>query len=374
MTSADRADLEFSGRLNRGLKRIASAKGIDAILLATTNAARELANSAGLCAVPNDQTHCVIATAGDGVTTLNGNSSLQRLVASAASGGEAVVQHRPNMELELPVGRRLLAETLLTVPLGEDSGFVGLAFFWDDGTGPSTQQLAVLPALAWTSCLALRTQQHEGELRECRAEHRSHILELQHRARNVLAVVRSIIRRSGNTAESQEEFTSHLEARISALARTQGALTVDQRTGPELEDLVRAELTANAVRDNQFNIAGPSVRLASRAAEMMALTLHELTTNALKFGALTIPEGRIAVSWSVESKQAPALRWRWIESNIRIAQASPVRRGFGRELIERVLPYEFGAVTSFTIGVDGVRCEIELPINERTTAPAVECA
>ncbi|MBM0108048.1 sensor histidine kinase [Steroidobacter sp. S1-65] len=367
MTSVEPPDLESSGRLNRGLRRIASASGIDAILRATTEAAQELANATGLCAVPNDQTHCLIATA-DGVATLSGNTALQRLIASAADGGEAIVQHRPHLEVELPSRRRLLAETLLTVPIGEESGFVGLAFFWRDGANPSTEQLASLPALAWTSCLALRTQQHAGELRECRAEHRAHISELQHRARNVLAVVRSIIRRSGNTAESQEDFASHLEARISALARTQGALTFHEQEGPELEDLVRAELAANAVREDQVVIAGPSLRLAPRAAEAMALTLHELTTNALKFGALMTPEGRLTVSWSIESIAAPTMRWRWIESNVQVAQTSPERRGFGRELIERVLPYELGAVTSFTITSDGARCEIELPINERTTA------
>ena len=367
MTSADIAELESSGRLNRGLRRIASANGIDAILRAATDAAQELANATGVCAVPADQTHCLIAMVGDGVTTLPGDSALQRLIASAADAGEAIVQHRPDLEVELPSGHRLLAETLLTIPIAEQSGYVGLAFFWRDGARPSTEQLASLPALAWTSCLALRTQQYEGELRHCRAEHRAHISELQHRARNVLAVVRSLIRRSGNTAESQEDFASHLEARISALARTQGALTFHEQEGPELEDLVRAELAANAVRDNQVVIAGPSLRLASRAAEAIALALHELTTNALKFGALTTPEGRINVSWTVDSAPAPALRWRWVESKVQVAQTTALRRGFGRELIERVLPYELGAVTRFTIAPDGLQCEIELPINERTT-------
>lgn len=365
MSSAEHADLESSGRLNRGLRRIASASGIDEILRATTEAAHELANATGLCALPNDRTHCLIATADDGVAALGGNTALQRLIASAADDGEAIVQHRPHLEVELPSRRRLLAETLLTVPIDEESGFTGLAFFWRDGANPSNEQLASLPALAWTTCLALRTQQHEGELRECRAEHRAHISELQHRARNILAMVRSIIRRS-STTESQEDFASHLEARISALARTQGALTLHEQEGPELEDLVRAELAANAVRDDQVVIAGPSLRLAPRAAEAMALALHELTTNALKFGALMAPEGRINVSWTIESTPTPTLRWCWIETNVAVAQTSPTRRGFGRELIERVLPYELKAVTRFTIAPDGARCEVDLPINERT--------
>jgi two-component sensor histidine kinase len=367
MTSTDSLDFDLARRLNSGLKRIASAHGIDSVLLATATAARELSNAAGLCAVPKDHSHYVISTPEYGTVLASDNGSpLQRLIATAAAGGEAIVQHRPSMEVELPSGQRLLAETLLTVPLGTDSGYVGLAFFWRDSVTPSSAQLSLLPGLAWTSCLALRAQQHESQLHEQRADQQSQITEMQHRARNVLATVRSIIRRSGQTAESAEEFASHLEARISALARTQGALTLDQHSGPEFEDLFRAELTANAVRDSQFVIAGPSWRLPSRAAETMALTLHELTMNAVKFGAFAVPDGRLTVNWAIDATRAPTLRWRWVESNVHIAQTAPRRRGFGSELIERLLPYELGAVTRYAIADDGARCEIDLPINERT--------
>jgi two-component sensor histidine kinase len=367
MTSADSPDFDLSRRLNSGLKRIASAHGVDAVLLATATAAQELANAAGLCAVPTDQTYFVISTPGRGsVSTLSGSSALERLITSAAAGSEAIVQHRPSMEVELPSGQRLLAETLLTVPVGADSGYLGLAFFWGEGLMPTAAQLMLLPGLAWTSCLALRAQQHESKLHQNRIEQRSQIVEIEHRARNLLATVRSIIRRSGQNADSPEEFASHLEARVSALARMQGALTIDQHSGPELEDLIRAELTANAVRDNQFTLAGPSWRLRPRAAETVALTLHELTMNALKFGAFTVPEGRLSVSWSIAATPTPTLQWRWTESNVPITQTAPGRRGFGRELIERVLPYELGAVTRYIIADGGARCEIDLPINERT--------
>ena len=369
MTSADRTDFDLSHRLNGGLQRIASAHGVEAVLRATVTAAKELADATGLCAVPADHSQCVISTLEHGsVLTADTDSPLQRLVASAAATGGAIVQHRPSLEVELPSGQRLLADTLLTVPLGPESGYVGLAFFWRDGVTPSASQLSLLPALAWTSCLALRSQQHESKLHECRLEHRSHIAELQHRCRNVLATVRSIIRRSGQTAESPEDFVSHLEARISALARTQGALTIDQQNGPELEDLIRAELSANAVREGQFVLTGPSLRLTTRTAETLALTLHELTMNAVKFGAFTSPEGRLAVSWHIDSTPTQMLRWRWSESNVRIAPVACDRRGFGRELIERLLPYEIGAVTRYAIAGDGARCEIDMPINEHTTA------
>jgi two-component system CheB/CheR fusion protein len=367
MTSADSLDLDLSRRFNSGLKRIASAHGVDEVLLATTTAARELANAAGLCAMPSDHSHWVISTAEYGSLSMpNGSSPLQRLIATAIEGGEAIVQHRPSMEVELPSGRRFLAETVLTVPVGAESGYVSLAFFWRDGFTPTAAQLALLPGLAWTTCLALRAQRQDGTLRESRIEQQAQIAAIQHRARNLLATVRSIIRRSGQAAESPEEFASHLEARISALARTQGALTIDHQSGPELEDLIRAELTANAIRDSQFAIAGPSWRLPARAAETIALTLHELTTNALKFGAFTVPDGRLSVSWSIETTPVPTLRWRWIESNVSITQTAPRRRGFGSELVERLLPYELGAVTRYTIADDGARVEVDLPIDERT--------
>jgi two-component sensor histidine kinase len=368
MTRAASPELDLSRRLNGGLKRIASANGIDAVLLATATAAQELSDAAGLCAVPADQSHCVISTSEHGsVSTLDGSSSMQRLISVAATDDETIVQHRPFLEVELPWGQRLLAETVLTVPLAAASGYLGLGFFWRDGRTPSAAQLTLLPGLAWTACLALQAQQHQNKLQQNRIEQRSQLAEIEHRIRNVLATVRSLIRRSGHTAESQEEFASHLEARISALARAQGALIIDQHSGPELEDLLRTELSANAVRDNQFVINGPSWRLAPRAAETMALTLHELTMNALKFGAFTLPGGRLAVTWNIDSKPEPRLRWRWIESNVLIAQTAPTRRGFGMELIERVLPYELGAVTRHIITDTGAQCEIDVPINERTT-------
>lgn len=371
MTSADSVDLDFSRRLNRGLQRIASATGIEAVLLATARMAHELTDAAGLCAVANDVSDGVIVTVEDStVTILNSDSPLQRLVVAAAQGSEAIVQYRPLMEVELSGGRRLLAETLLSVPLGQQSGFAGLAFFWGNRATPRAEQLALLPGIAWTSCLALRSQQDSAALEHGRVEQRSQLVEFQHRVRNVLALVRSIIRQSGQLAESSEDFASHMEGRISAVARTQGALIIDGHSGPELEDLVRAELTANAVRDHQFTITGPSFRLSQRAAETIALTLHELATNALKFGALTTPTGSIAVSWSIASTPPSTVRWSWVESNVRIMQTAPQRRGFGRELIEHVLPYELGAETRFAIEPGGLRCEIDLPINERTTAIA----
>jgi two-component system, chemotaxis family, CheB/CheR fusion protein len=89
----------------------------------------------------------------------------------------------------------------------------------------------------------------------------------------------------------------------------------------------------------------------------------------LKFGALTESTGQISIDWSIDHKSTPPrLHWRWCESGIGTAAPTPQRRGFGQELIERVLPYELSARTALTFAPGGVRCEIELPLNERTAS------
>ena len=388
MTSAAGAHIDISQRLSGGLQRIAAAQSRNAVLSVATSVAHELAHADCVCALPKDYSHYLISTADDAeVQSLRNGPSLQRLVASAAEAREGVVRHRPEMEFELPAGKRFRAETILTVPLGLASAYLAIGFFWRAGHSPNAEQVALLPAVAWATSMALQSQHKEEELRRSREHQRTQSLELQHRVRNLLALVRSIIRRSSYAGASAEDFSSHLEARVSAIARTQGSLAVDGRVGSDLEDLIRAEFAANAVRDTQFSIGGPPLRLSTRGTETMALMLHELTINALKFGALTeatggcAPEGtrspegipretgQISIDWSIDYNATPPLmRWRWCESGVGAAEPAPQRRGFGQELIERVLPYELGARTTLTFAPGGVRCEIELPLNERTAS------
>lgn len=361
----------FMQQLSGGLQRIAAAPTQNAVLTVATTLANELTDADGVCALPREYKHNLFSTADDPkVRSLQSGSTLQQLVASAAQAREHVVQHRTEMELELPAGERFRAGNIVMVPLGVTSAYLAIGFFWRVGRAPTAEQLALLPTLAWATCIALQAQEKEQELQRSREQNRTQTLELQHRVRNVLALVRSIIRRSSYSAESTEDFSSHLEARVSALARTQGSLSIDARCGgTDLEDLLRAEFAANAVRDTQFSIDGPPQRLSVRATETMALTLHELTINALKFGALTESMGHISIGWSIDrSTTPPRLHWRWCESGVGIATRTPRRRGFGQELIERVLPYELGALTSVTFAPGGVRCEIDLPLNERTTS------
>lgn len=213
----------------------------------------------------------------------------------------------------------------------------------------------------------LKIMRDETAVRQ--AEERQNLLlaELQHRVRNILAVVRSLAARSVETSDSLNDFASHFDGRVAALARTQSVFARTGEVSVELDELVRDELVAvGAGANEQVSVSGPAVQLRQHAGETFALALHELATNAVKYGALATPQGKVAVSWSVvDTGEAPRLSLEWRESGVGGVNDNPDRRGFGRELIERGLPYELGADTSLTFEPDGVRAVIELPLNEK---------
>jgi PAS domain S-box-containing protein len=204
--------------------------------------------------------------------------------------------------------------------------------------------------------------------REAVARQRMLLGELQHRVRNTLAVVRSIARRTGSTAGTVEDYTAHFDGRLNAFARTQAAVTRDPAAGVDLEALVAEEMTAHGAREgHQVEISGPVVRLQPKTAETLGLAVHELATNAVKYGALASPEGRIVIAWRfVRSDDADRLVFEWRETDLADPVPPPRRRGFGTELLERTLAYDLGAETELRFAPGGVECTIVLPVDGRT--------
>ena len=202
-----------------------------------------------------------------------------------------------------------------------------------------------------------------------RAEERQRLLlaELQHRVRNTLGVVRSIARRSAESSSTVEEYASHLDGRLNAFARTQALVTRDPEGGVDLEYLVIEELLAyNAREGQQVRVSGPAVRFQPKAAETFALAIHELATNALKYGALSRPSGRIEISWRLEeAADPPQLVFDWRERG-GPSVAPPPREGFGTELLERTLAFELKGQTTISFNASGLHCVMIIPLAKRT--------
>jgi two-component system CheB/CheR fusion protein len=195
-------------------------------------------------------------------------------------------------------------------------------------------------------------------------EHQKVLLaELQHRVRNTLAVIRSIARRTAETSETVEDYAMHFDGRLDTFARVQAAVTRDPTAGIDLAALVAEELISCAAREGeQFNLSGPAVRLQPKAAETLGLAIHELATNAVKYGALSSRNGHMTVAWHLEDRDgAQRLRVEWTETGVPVLAHAPRRSGFGTKLLTQTLPYQLRGTTTLTFQPGGLQCTIELP-------------
>jgi two-component sensor histidine kinase len=196
------------------------------------------------------------------------------------------------------------------------------------------------------------------ELDERRRREQSYLFEHRRQIRGLLAMIRAIIRRTARSDQSAEEYAGLLEGRLSALARVQDMLMRVPHAGADLMELASAEFLAQGVPEDRVTLVGPSVPLSGNVAASLALALHELTTNAIKFGALSAAQGRVAVTWN-ENERDGYLRLDWREAGVPILLTVPRTHGFGVELLENTLPYELGARTSIEFAPGGLACVIE---------------
>jgi two-component sensor histidine kinase len=356
---------------------LTAATTCDACVRIAAQAAKALADADGLCILSPDGDRCLVARADGNQVSLCDlrNSTLHRAAALPQArihtAGSKTLWGKEDV-ISLPTGEGLSIGVALIVPVRAE-GSVAVGFFWYPGRTTDPHRARQLELLAKALGLASRTWRRDEEHAARLRDEQRISADVQHPLRNNLALLRSILRRSHETAESAEYFAMHLEARIGALTRIQAALGVAAAAGVDLEELVRTELIASAAAEQRCVVQGPAVRLHGRCAELLALTVHELATNSLKFGALAAVSGRLLVRWSVT--EGPArLQLGWSERGVTIASAAPRRRGFGQELIEHSLPYELGARTGLRFTPGGVSCDIEIPLQAGawTMGPAAQ--
>ena len=207
------------------------------------------------------------------------------------------------------------------------------------------------------------------DLRRLQGRQQTLMAELQHRTRNLLSVVQAIANQTLRSSESLASFKDQFSSRLGAISRVQSLLSQVEDRAVNLHELVSAELAAHSEPDrepNRIAVNGPAVALPATAAQALGLALHELATNAVKYGALAQPGGKLEVTWEVkERKPTPEVALRWCESGISVG--TPKRKGYGRELIERALPYQLNAKTHLEFSPNAVRCEIIVPVQQEYT-------
>jgi two-component sensor histidine kinase len=196
-----------------------------------------------------------------------------------------------------------------------------------------------------------------------RAEEQQSLLvaELDHRVKNVLASVAVVARRTGERSGTTADFIEALDHRLQSMADAHALLSRTRWQGVSLADLVGQELAPFASSENTV-VEGPSVCLKAAATQAMATVLHELATNAAKYGALSTHLGRVSVRWGWQSNgRAPAtLRLEWHEQGGPIVGA-PDQAGYGTSVIRDLIPYELGGTVDLVFAPDGVRCAVTIP-------------
>ncbi len=197
-----------------------------------------------------------------------------------------------------------------------------------------------------------------------RAEEQQSLLirELHHRVKNTLATVQAIMGSTARTADTIEDFKAALIGRIGSLAQTH-LLLADEAHAVSLFDLLHKELDAfDDGSEGRIIISGPPVDLPTPLAVSLGMALHELTTNAAKFGALSVHDGKVTATWRVTLEaDRCTLDLDWVESGGPPVRP-PARQGFGTQLLEIVLPGQIRAHTQIDYAPDGVHVHYTVPL------------
>jgi two-component sensor histidine kinase len=200
------------------------------------------------------------------------------------------------------------------------------------------------------------TERKEGE-----AHLRLLMRELTHRSKNLLAVIQAMARQTARHAGSIDGFLNQFSARLQALAASHDLLVRESWHGASLRELIQSQLAGYIASDaGQIAIEGAPVALKPEAAQNLGLALHELAVNAAKFGALSVPHGRVSITWALRGN---ALELDWREQ---FGPKVKVRRkkGFGSMVIERNLASALDATVDLKFEPDGLRCRIVIPVSQ----------
>lgn len=195
------------------------------------------------------------------------------------------------------------------------------------------------------------------------AEDRLKILihELNHRVRNVMTVAQAVVRLSFTSGYSLADVQKTCEGRLQALANAMTLLTAADWRSVNLRQLISEDIIPFSER---INVSGPDIALRPRAGQTFALLLYELATNAAKHGALSVPQGKVLLSWVIDhSAEEPLFRLTWQETG-GPAVSAPTRRGFGELLVRRIAPRDVAGRSTVSYDSQGFHYELEAPLKE----------
>lgn len=263
--------------------------------------------------------------------------------------------------------------SVLAVPVSSRAGKTyGVLLFAHEKAEAFTERaerlvtgLAAQAAIALENGRLYQEAQHEIEERRQAQNQQSFLIrELHHRVKNTLATVQAVVGATARSTSSIEEFYKAFVGRIISLANTHSLLTEALwQTAPLREILEKELIPYNDARGERIELEGPDVKLPSEIAVPIGMAIHELTTNAAKYGALSMRSGKVSVMWSVHGEgDDKRLSLSWVESGGPRVAAKPGKQGFGSRLLHRVLTTQLNAEVQVDYDPTGLRVSIDAPI------------
>jgi two-component sensor histidine kinase len=315
----------------------------------------------GVRETPLDRSICLSAMLLPGLTIVPNLREDPRFANNPLVTGEPHLRFYAGAALRTPDG----------VPLG---ALCVLDFMPRDLTEDQALTLTMLARQVMSHLELRRTIAERDEKLEAahQIEQRQSLLvrELHHRVKNTLATVQALVGATGRSTGSFDEFYRSFSKRIASLAKTHNLLTEDYWQTAPLREIALNELKPFAEsRQPRFMLIGPPVELSADLAVPVGMALHELTTNAVRYGALSVPTGYVRVQWTLDEHEGVRklhLEWREFGGP---QVKEPQHRGFGSTLLQRVLPMQCKAEVEVQYASDGLRFRMDAPLIERRLVP-----
>lgn len=262
--------------------------------------------------------------------------------------------------------RPTFVRSLVMTPVRPADPMAAIGAYWRTLGAPDPSVIARLEAMARATATAVANVQLIASLEEAVERRDFLIQELDHRVKNALASVLAISDRTLHTAASPEAFAGAFRDRVLSLASAHEHLALRRWRDADLRELVVMALAPyRGVGEDGLSVDGPPIRLRPEAAVSFLMTCHELATNAAKYGALSVPDGRVAVDWRIGGDPAEIV-FTWRESG-GPPVAAPQRRGFGSQMISRGFARDVDGQAELAFDPDGVRFTLTAPLSGKIT-------
>jgi two-component sensor histidine kinase len=352
------------------IEDLSSARTVDEVAAVVRSAARRITGADGVAFVLRDQDQCFYLDE-DAIGPLWKG---RRFPLTACISGWAMLNRQTAVIPDIYKDPRIphdayrptFVKSLVMTPVRPKDPIAAIGAYWATARQPTDDEVRKLQVMARATAAALASALMHASLTDTLERRKFLLRELDHRCKNTLAAVQSIADQTLRRAQSPAHFVEAFNGRLGALSRAHELLTREEWSHASLIEVLGQVVAGfGGIDGDRIRAIGPDIHLAPEVSVAMHMTLHELTVNAAKHGALSVEGGRVAVGWSVDlAAETRTLDLTWTETGGPPVTTLP-QRGFGSRLIEQGIARELGGQAKLTFAPEGLRFRLLAPLSTR---------